>query len=52
MNNFDRFSLFEELKSALTPLETELQELKKYENATHKNVMSIVANKLKENEDV
>jgi hypothetical protein len=52
MIDLDKFSLFEELKNALTPLETELQELKKYENATHKNVMGIVANKLKENEDV
>lgn len=52
MNDFDKFSLFEELKNALTPLETELQELKEYENTTHKNVMSIVLNKLKENEDV
>jgi hypothetical protein len=44
MNN-----LFEELKNALTPLESELNELKKYENAIHKNVMSIAKNKIENN---
>ena len=45
MNN----DLFEELKNALTPLQSELQELNKYENAIHRNVMSIAKSKIKNN---
>lgn len=47
MIDLNKLSLFDELKNALTPLENELQELKKYENATHKKVMSISVQKLK-----
>ncbi len=47
MIDLDKLSLFEELKNALTPLESELKELKKYEKSTHEKVMSITVEKLK-----
>lgn len=51
MIDLNKLSLFEELKNALTPLESELNELKKYENSTHQKVMSITVEKLKDQLD-
>lgn len=51
MIDLDKLSLFEGLKNALTPLDSELQELEKCSNATRKKVMSITAKKLSEQLD-